>query len=73
MPEVMRECDSRHDESKAAEAVGLCFGGFSGELSASGLVAKFLVLLDSVGGFEAGTGRRDEQIMKPVVMVDKAV
>ena len=33
----------------------------------------FLVLLDSVGGFEAGTGRRDEQIMKPVVMVDKAI
>ena len=33
----------------------------------------FLVLTDSVDGFEAGTGRRDEQIMKPVVMVDKAV
>ena len=36
-------------------------------------LVDFLVLLDSVGGFEAGTGRRDEQIMKPVVMVNKAV
>ena len=32
MPAVMTGCDSRHDESKAAEAVGLCFGGFPGEL-----------------------------------------
>ena len=32
MPAVTTEYDSRHDESKAAEAVGLCFGGFPGEL-----------------------------------------
>lgn len=41
MPAVMTGCDSRHNESKAAEAVGGCFGGFPGKLLVGELVTRF--------------------------------